>query len=312
MARLPVRFKRVAAAFDEEARARLCESGGSEHCAETWTDLSHLVDSFLENEDGVGDPRGIDQWNDAAGDSDDESSERNWYDSDVKDRLKRLFNCQVDKVKREIHTAAEEASREIGATGSSSVDFKRRLMVRLRDRGFDAGLCKSKWEKAGHCSAGDYEYIDVYVGATRYFVEVALAKEFTIARPTGCYTSLLNIFPQIFVGTEDELKKVARLMCSEIKKSMKKIDIHVPPWRRLSYMHARWFSTYKRTTSELSLAHKAFGCDEDDLRRRKRSVGFVPVPTISFPCREDFSTKFVGGFRMGNLAAQLNSNSILS
>ncbi|XP_027184757.1 uncharacterized protein LOC113782966 [Coffea eugenioides] len=312
MARIPVRFKRVVAAFDEEARARLYESSGSEHSAETCTDLSHLVNSFLENEEGLGDPRGIDQMNDGAEDSD-ESSERNCSDSDIKDSLKRLLNCQVDEVKRQIHTAVEKASREVvGAHGSSTVDFKRRLMVRLRDRGLDAGFCKSKWEKVGHCPSGDYEYIDVYVAGTRYFVEVALAKEFAIAKPTGRYTSLLNIFPQIFVGKEDELKQVTRLMCSAIKKSMKKIDIHLPPWRRLGYMQAKWFGSYKRTTNELSPAQKAFDSDEDDLRRRKRSVGFVPVPTISFPCREDFSTKCVGGFRVGNLAAELNGNSVLS
>lgn len=135
MARIPVRFKRVGAVLDEEAKARLYESSGSVHsAAETLTDLSYLVKSFLENE-GV-----ADQENDEA-DRLVESSETNCSDSEIIHTLKRLFNCQADddKVKRSIHTAVEEAFREVGNYGSSSSDFKRRLMARLRDRGFDAG-----------------------------------------------------------------------------------------------------------------------------------------------------------------------------
>ncbi|KAL3521895.1 hypothetical protein ACH5RR_014729 [Cinchona calisaya] len=342
MARIPVRFKRVAAAFDEEARARLYESissSGSDHsvaAAETLTDLSDLVNSFLENEEDFVDH----QENDDDDDDDDDvaedkllaessSSERqNSSDSGIKDTLKRLFDCQKSddyKVTTNIHTAVEKAFKEVDNNGRSlsSIDFKRRLMARLRDRGFDAGLCKSKWEKNGNCPSGDYEYIDVYMAGTRYFVEVSLAKEFIIARPTGRYADLLNIFPQIFVGKQEELKKVTRLMCSAIKKSMKKMGISVPPWRRLRYMQAKWFSSYKRIINEFAApaVQKGFEDNSDDqeeeelMRRRKtRSVGFVPVnvPAISFLCREDFSTK-IGGLRIGNLAAALNdNNSILS
>ncbi|KAL3519389.1 hypothetical protein ACH5RR_017538 [Cinchona calisaya] len=321
MAKIPVRFKRVAAVFDEEARARLYESSGSEHnSAETLTDLSYLVNSFLEN-DHHG--RVDDQENDHAADKVESSSERNCSDSEIKDSLKRLFDFQVDEVKRNILVGVENALRELGNNSivdSSSVDFKRRLMARLRERGFDAGLCKSKWEKVGHCPSGDYEYIDVYASGTRYFIEVSLAKEFTIARPTECYAALLNIFPQIFVGKQDDLKQVNRLMCNAIKKSMKKMDIHVPPWRRSSYMQAKWFSSYKRTFNEASkILQQQQPFDHSDVEeeeklrmRRKISIGFVPLPPISFPCREDFSTKLVGGFRVGNLAAALNDNSILS
>lgn len=142
MAVIPVRFKRVAAIFDEEARTRLYESSGSEHsAAETLTDLSYLVNSFLENEEGLVDHRGIvDQEESDAADKG-ESSERNCSDSEMKESLKRLFDCQVDdEVKRSIHVGVEKALSQIGNIGSSSSgDFKRRLMARLRDRGFDAG-----------------------------------------------------------------------------------------------------------------------------------------------------------------------------
>ncbi|CAK9184869.1 unnamed protein product [Ilex paraguariensis] len=113
------------------------------------------------------------------------------------------------------------------------------------------GLCKSKWEKTGRYPSGNYEYIDVNVAGTRYIVEVFLAGEFKIARPTDHYTSLLNFFPLVFVGKIDELKQVVRLMCNAIKKSMKTMDMHVPPWRRHGYLQARWFSSYKRTIKEI-------------------------------------------------------------
>lgn len=74
-------------------------------------------------------------------------------------------------------------------------------------------------------------------------------------------------------------------------------------------MQAKWFSSYKRTINEVPV-EKEFDSDEDS-KRRKRSVGFVAGPPISFHCREDVSTK-VGGKRVGNLAAALNDNSILS
>lgn len=76
-------------------------------------------------------------------------------------------------------------------------------------------------------------------------------------------------------------------------------------------MQAKWFNSYKRTTNEAPI-QKGLDDSEEEVRRRKRSVGFVaPVSTISFPCREDFSTK-PGGVRVGNLAAALNDNTILS
>jgi uncharacterized protein (TIGR01615 family) len=107
------------------------------------------------------------------------------------------------------------------------------------------GLCKTKWEKKGKLIAGDYEYIDVNFSGKRYIVEVSLATEFEIARPTNQYSILLNIFPIIFVGKMEELKRIVRLMCYAIKGSMKKMDLHIPPWRRNLYMQTKWFSSYK-------------------------------------------------------------------
>lgn len=164
------------------------------------------------------------------------------------------------------------------------------------------GLCKSRWEKNGRTPSGNYDYIDVNSGESRYIVEVFLAGEFTIARPTGCYSSLLAVFPQIYVGKPEELKQVVKLMCRAVRKSMKNVELNVPPWRRPSYMNAKWFGFYKRTVNEIGRGTAA----AEDLAGN-RFVGFEPAiggAGISFYCREDFAAK--SGVRIGNLAAAFN------
>nr|GMC78637.1 uncharacterized protein LOC109167236 [Ipomoea batatas] len=207
-----------------------------------------------------------------------------------------------DVTKRNVYKEVEKAIRDSG--DRSSPEFKRRLMARLRYNGFDAGVCKTRWEKNSRCPRGDYEYIDVNVNVGRYIVEVFLRGEFEIVRPTASYSCLLESFPAVFVGTEKELKKIARIMSIAMRKSMKKMGIHVPPWRRLAYIQAKWFSSYKRTTNEIASAAPAPATSR--LHKHRRSVGFAPTPEISFKCREDFGMKI--GFRIGNLAAALSGN----
>lgn len=278
---VPVKFKRVAAAFDEVAKARICESSGSEHSpapavAESLTDLSGLVNSFLEGEVTVDEK--LEEFNG--------NVDVNCFDeSEIKENLRNLLNSDEnsgDNLKRRVIKAVENAMLAGEANDRSSRDFKRRLMIQLRDRGFDAGLCKSKWEKAGNRTSGSYVYIDVNMGINRYIIEVALAGEFEIARATPCYTSLLDNFPRIFVGKVEELKQVVKIMSRAMKKSMKKMDIYVPPWRRLAYMEAKWFGSYKRTTDEKNNCQKK--SFDSFSSSKKRNVGFVPVQVISFYC----------------------------
>ncbi|KAL2495529.1 hypothetical protein Fot_39319 [Forsythia ovata] len=302
MVKIPVKFRRVAAVFDEGAKIRTCdESSGSEHSA----DLSDLVNSFLERE--IREKTEIEE-DIIEIDGNEVELESNSPDAELKDSLKILLGCEDDGVKRSIHAEVEKAYRDFGNCSSS--DLKRRLMARLRHRGFDAGLCKSKWEKNGGCISGDYEYIDVSAGGTRYIIEVFLAEEFTIARPTDFYTSLLHLFLPIFVGQVDELRQIVRLMCRAMKKSMKRVEIHVPPWRRLAYLQAKWFGSYKRTINEIPVRD---GSNSSEDLTEKRLVGFVAlpvrVPDISFFCREDFARR--GGTRLGNLAAAFKDSGML-
>lgn len=129
----PVRFERVAAAFNEASRViRLCESGGSEHFSPD-NSSADLVNSFIETEyrnqfGGIGG----DQNNKGHRDRLEDSSDCSY--SENKERLESLLNI-IDDVR-------EKICKEIGFIGErSSQSFKHRLMSRLRDRGFDAGEC---------------------------------------------------------------------------------------------------------------------------------------------------------------------------
>ncbi|CAK8564434.1 unnamed protein product [Lathyrus sativus] len=280
---IPMRFERIAAAFesDEAVRMRLCESSGSEHSAEDSPDLSDLVKSFMEKnsvrEDSV------------VHDNDD--GEFDWYDySEKKEILQEIFGDDDDdynvkeKIRREVEVAIE-----LVAGDKSSPGFKRLVMSSLRERGFDAGICKTKWERKRKFPSGDYEYIDVNYGGNRYIVEISLMAEFEIARPIDQYASLLDVFPFVFVGKVEELKKVVRLMCTAMKDSMKTMEMHTPPWRRNSYMQAKWFNPYKRTTNEIAATRK--------------SIGFE-----AYNCRDDFGSK--SAFKNGNLSAAFNVDAL--
>ncbi|KAI3774868.1 hypothetical protein L1987_49431 [Smallanthus sonchifolius] len=255
MANIPTRFKRITAALDDDARARLCQSSGSEHSANSATDLSDLVDSFFDGDD---DDRGKSYSENEARDHLEETEYQkaeSFYgtDSDTKEMLIDLIgggaDDEDDRAKGAIRSGVETACRNF--ENSSSEGFKRHLMTVLRQLGFDAGLCKSRWEKTGRHPAGEYEYIDVLISGDRYIVEVSLGAEFTIARPTKTYQSLLEIIPKITVIKPNDLKKVVRLMCAAMRDSLKTRDMLVSPWRKNGYMQTKWLGSYKRTTNSL-------------------------------------------------------------
>ncbi|MBA0867539.1 hypothetical protein Goshw_000967 [Gossypium schwendimanii] len=302
-ARIPVRFNKIAAAFDEAARAstvvaRQCESSsGSDHSSEDLSDLSDLVNSFIETDDHEGKKTAPEKEDDELGDG--SESEPGGYLSETKDALKRLVEKNKgDNVKVKIVGLVELACRNV--LDMSSEGFKRRILSDLRNNGFDAGLCKSRWEKFGRHPAGRHEYIDVNVNGTRYIIELNLGGEFEIARPTTSYDSLIQIFPRIFAGKPEELKQITRLMCKSMRESMKSKGLKVPPWRRLGYMQAKWFAHYKRTTNDENLDKNA---SKNVATATKRSVGFEELPAVSFYCRDGFVANSKIGLKVGYLSA---------
>ncbi|EPS57683.1 hypothetical protein M569_17134 [Genlisea aurea] len=276
--KIPAKFTSMVEAFG--AAARDCESSGSEHSADLFGE------SFLEREIWGNDEEAeeIDRWDEDMSDLGILSEEFRWeFDA----LFRKLFDREIGSIERKIHGEVEKSLREIAAAGDGelpSSSFKRRLMARLRGRGLDAGICKSKWEKRGNCSPGSYEFVDVISGGSRYIVEVFLAGEFTIARPTPGYASLLENFPEIFVGKPEGLKQLVSKMCSAMRASMKAAGISVPPWRRVAYMNNRWFGTYRRTTNDISGRQMSAPRGESP---GNQMTGFLPGNGISIHCRPE-------------------------
>lgn len=94
---------------------------------------------------------------------------------------------------------------------------------------------------------GDYEYIDVMMKSSeseqlRVIVDTDFRSQFEVARPTEAYKELSSFLPCIFVGTEHRLHTIISLLCAAAKQSLKESGLHVPPWRKASYMQSKWLS----------------------------------------------------------------------
>lgn len=143
--------------------------------------------------------------------------------------------------------------------------LRRAVMNRLRFSGYNAAVCKSRWDHANGYPSGEYEYIDVIVEGSmgkseRLIVDIDFRSQFQIARSTGHYGAVLNMLPVTFVGKEDRLQQIVGIVCDAAKQSLKKEGLHIPPWRRFEYMRAKWLSPYRRTTNEAP--HASFNTNE--------------------------------------------------
>ncbi|GKV20142.1 hypothetical protein SLEP1_g30303 [Rubroshorea leprosula] len=129
-------------------------------------------------------------------------------------------------------------------------DFCRKIVTdELSSLGYDASICKSRWEKSPSCPAGEYEYIDVIIEGERLLVDIDFRSEFEIARSTKTYKSVLQTLPYIFVGKSDRLQRIITIICEAATQSLKKKGMHIPPWRKAEYVKAKWLTPHIRSTS---------------------------------------------------------------
>ncbi|XP_073395130.1 uncharacterized protein [Physcomitrium patens] len=140
---------------------------------------------------------------------------------------------------------------------ASNVCRRRSVVKYLRSSGYNAALCKSRWDHAGIFPGGDYEYIDVvFTGldesAARVIVDIDFQDQFEIARPTAQYKNVYQMLPAVFVGTANRLLQILNVISEAVKRSLKKKGMFLPPWRKPEYVKAKWFASYKRTTNESS------------------------------------------------------------
>lgn len=81
----------------------------------------------------------------------------------------------------------------------------------------------------------------------RLIIDIDFKSEFEIARSTKSYKMILQNLPYIFVGKCDRLQSIVAIVSEAAKQSLKKKGMHVPPWRRVEYVKAKWLSAYTRT-----------------------------------------------------------------
>ncbi|CAN4092864.1 unnamed protein product [Withania somnifera] len=123
--------------------------------------------------------------------------------------------------------------------------------------GYNASICKSKWEKASSIPAGEYEYIDVIVEGERVLIDVDFRSEFEVARSTSSYKAVLQLLPFIFVGKSDRLLQIVSIASEAARLSLKKKGMHIAPWRKAEYIKAKWLSPHNRTTTEPTVKEAA-------------------------------------------------------
>lgn len=278
---MPIMGKRVSGLLDEELiRARdwhsICSTGsGSEHEGEdaSSSSLSGLVCEFFEPDEpntAIDDRRREDVERDDDGGIDNVA--------EVLQNVLDPFRKSDKRLRLRLYSDVMKTSEALRWLRSSGSGYRRAVMARLREHGYNAGICKAKWEGSGALTAGNYEYVDIVVNnKERYIVDLGFSAEFEIARPTEEYEKLTAVMPKVMVGRADEVKQVVRIMSEAARRSMKRRGLIVPPWRKSRYMVVKWLGPYRRTVNPLptsSWASQAAGKREV----KCRTVGFNAAP----------------------------------
>lgn len=246
-----LRMKLLSEGGDAEATEDKHESRGGEHEEPSSACLAAMVDEFLEDETNER-KNGRLLFDDGSltGDEDSKSSL-------IEDLAAVLHSC-VDNLPERI--LLDEVNKAVAAVnvgsyvGDGVTSYLKRHVVRhLRRVGYNAGICKSRWDHLGGFPGGDYEYIDVlFEGSAgrdeRILVDVDFKAQFEIARPTAQYDALVQALPSVFVGKQDQLQWIVNVMSDAVKLSLKERGMYLPPWRKPEYMRAKWFFSYRRTT----------------------------------------------------------------
>ncbi|XP_015078783.1 uncharacterized protein LOC107022702 [Solanum pennellii] len=270
------RMKRVTDPLDEKMKARIVGSSGSEHSAHADDDdivspsFSDLVFGDLENNAGDETPEN------------DSDSELDVSMCDSIDRIEIMpspvFRSEFDLFRNVIVSCATKGLEVFSCFKSNKSMLQRNVMAYLRNFGYNAAVCKTKWEKSGGLAAGNYEFIDITQSdsTTRYFVDLDFKAEFEIARPTIQYERLVQSLPNIFVGKSEELKQILRAMSDAARRSLKSRGLTFPPWRKHRFMQNKWFSSYRRTTNIIPTANSPawFSPAKETNAAKCRTVGF--------------------------------------
>ncbi|KAK1319851.1 hypothetical protein QJS10_CPB04g01430 [Acorus calamus] len=193
--------------------------------------------------------------------------------------LRDLLGGGGDRFRIRLVEKVEEAVDALSALRSNRSALQRAVMGVLREAGYNAGVCKTRWEASGNLTAGNHEFIDVIAGSRRYVVDLDFAGEFEIARPTAEYGRVMEAMPKGVVVVEAEgMRRAVRAVAEAARRSMKARGLSLPPWRKTRYAIAKWLGPYRRSTTsavsssvEVSGGGGSVGC---------RAVGFDAVMSV--------------------------------
>ncbi|KAL5198899.1 hypothetical protein ABZP36_002411 [Zizania latifolia] len=163
---------------------------------------------------------------------------------DALEALKGLVQS-ASVAERNLLADASRIAERCRKGGKKKADVRRAVAGGLAALGYDAAVCRSKWEKTPFYPAGEHEYIDAVVAeaaATRLVVEVDFRSEFEVARSTKAYRAALQTLPPLFVGTPHRLEQIVAVVAEAARQSLRKKGLHIPPWRKPEYMRAKWLS----------------------------------------------------------------------
>lgn len=154
----------------------------------------------------------------------------------------------------------------------------RNVMAYLRNHGYNAAVCKTKWENSGGLTAGSYEFIDVVRSnsGTRYFIDLDFSAEFEIARQTSQYQRHLQSLPRVFIGKSEDLKQIVKVVCDAAKRSLKSRELLLPPWRKNRFMQNKYFGPYRRTVNLISANSSSLSTPT------KPTLGVVKCRSVGF------------------------------
>ncbi|XP_022759809.1 uncharacterized protein LOC111306167 [Durio zibethinus] len=259
MASFGRRIKRVTDPLDDRVKARLVgisyTSSGSEHSAAAVAEdespcLSELVHRFLEDDHDAAEQTGYNSDSDRVDSNPDTAG---WIEIIIKSTAVN----NTDSYRNLLMAHVVKAMEMLSFFKTDKAIFRRKVMAYLREVGHNAAICKTKWSSSGNLTAGNYEFIDVVQSVpptwqNRYFIDLDFDSEFEIARPTSEYSRLLQYLPRVFVGQNEELKKIVKVMCDSAKRSLKRKELSLPPWRKNRYMQNKWFGPYRRTTNQIA------------------------------------------------------------
>ncbi|XP_078181503.1 uncharacterized protein LOC144575282 [Carex rostrata] len=267
---------RARLSYLSESHACSYSTSGSEHDS-----LSYLIHEFFENEYELGKstlhPNSDD---DSDSDTKSGSADRARQSADeIRKLLKQRNKC--DPFRLQLYSNVEEAVEALAPFKLNRSCVNRAVMSRLREKGYDSGLCKARWEGSKGLSPGNYEYIDVMQIAVdgkkeRYIVDVYFTAESEVAGPTDEYQTVLSALPEMVLARQEEMRPVLRILADEAKRSLKHRGLSLPPWRKKQFLIAKWLGPYRRTTNPVpaSLGLAPAGSDV-----KCRAVGFA-VPQL--------------------------------